>query len=104
MKVIENILKEISHRPFEMPIGSWIYYQEWNKALFLDWIVPFDLLRKYVPSNLNIDTFEGNCYISLVAFTMEKIRPKWLPSIGCISNFDEINVRTYINNENNIGL
>jgi len=104
MKVIENILKEISHRPFEMPIGSWIYYQEWNKALFLHWIVPFDLLRKYVPSNLNIDTFEGNCYISLVAFTMEKIRPKWLPSIGCISNFDEINVRTYINNDNKKGV
>lgn len=104
MKVIEEILNDISHRPFEIPKGNWVYYQEWNRALFLHWIVPFELLRKCVPSNLCIDTFEGNCYISLVAFTMEKIRPKFLPSIGCISDFDEINVRTYIDNDNKKGV
>ena len=100
MKVIDEILNNISHRPFEIPKGNWKYYQEWNRALFLHWVIPFELLRRCVPSNLNLDTFEGNCYISLVAFTMEKIRPKYLPSIRCISNFDEINVRTYIDNDN----
>jgi uncharacterized protein len=87
-----------------MPEGNWIYYQEWNRALFLHWVVPFELLRKCVPSNLTIDTFEGNCYISLVALTMEKIRPKFLPSIRYISDFDEINIRTYIDNDNKKGV
>jgi hypothetical protein len=104
MSVIEEILNDTSHRPFEIPKGNWIYYQEWNRALFLHWIVPFELLRKCVPSNLSIDTFDGNCYISLVAFTMEKIRPKFLPSIEYISDFDEINVRTYIDNDNKKGV
>lgn len=104
MKVIEEIVNNKTHRPFEMPEGNWIYYQEWNRALFLHWVVPFELLRKCVPSNLTIDTFEGNCYISLVAFTMEKIRPKFLPSIRYISDFDEINIRTYIDNDNKKGV
>lgn len=104
MKVIEEILNEVSHRPFEIPKGNWIYYQEWNRALFLHWVVPFELLRNYVPSNLSLDTFEGNCYISLVAFTMEKLRPNFLPSIGYISDFDEINVRTYIDNDKKKGV
>ena len=104
MTIIDEILKEVSHRPFEIPKGNWRYYQEWNRALFLHWTVPFELLRKCVPFNLNLDTFDGNCYISLVAFTMEKIRPKFLPSVGCISDFDEINVRTYIDNDGKKGV
>ncbi|WP_434574744.1 YqjF family protein [Riemerella anatipestifer] len=104
MNTIKEILKEISHRPFEIPKGNWVYYQEWNKALFLHWIVPFELLREYVPNHLYLDTFKGNCYISLVAFTMEKIRPRFLPSIKCISDFDEVNLRTYVYNGNKRGV
>lgn len=104
MKIIEEILKEVSHRPFEIPKGNWAYYQEWNRALFLHWVVPFEQLRKCVPTNLNLDTFDGNCYISLVAFTMEKIRPKFLPAIGCVSNFDEINIRTYVEKDDKKGV
>lgn len=99
MSATKEILNNTSHRPFEVPEGSWVYYQEWNRALFLHWKVPFELLTKCVPPNLKIDTFDGQCYVSIVAFTMEKIRPKLLPSIGAISNFDEINIRTYINND-----
>lgn len=104
MKIIEEILKEVTHRPFEIPKGNWIFYQEWNRALFLHWVVPFEQLRKCVPVKLNLDTFDGNCYVSLVAFTMEKIRPKFLPSVGGISYFDEINVRTYIDNDGKKGV
>lgn len=104
MKTIEGILSCTSHRPFKIPNGNWMYYQEWNRALFLHWKIPYEILRNCVPASLNIDTFEGDCYVSLVAFTMEKIRPRFLPSIGCISNFDEINVRTYIDNDNKKGV
>ncbi|WP_298653697.1 DUF2071 domain-containing protein [uncultured Proteiniphilum sp.] len=104
MKFIQDILADTSHRPFELPDGPWIYYQEWNNALFLHWTIPFDILRKCVPSDLLIDTFEGNCYISLVAFTMEKTRPKFLPSIDYISNFDGINLRTYIDHNDKKGV
>lgn len=104
MKNSEHILQDKAHRPYPLPEGKWLYYQEWNRALFLHWAVPGELVRGCVPPQLAIDTFEGNCYISLVAFTMEKIRPRGLPSIGFLSNFDEINVRTYIDHGNKKGV
>lgn len=61
-------------------------------------------IRDLVPSKLKIDTFDGNAYVSLVAFTMEKIRPRYLPAIKFISCFDEINLRTYIDNDNKKGV
>lgn len=104
MSKITNIISETSHRPYDLPKGEWVYYQEWNRAIFLHWKVPFEVLRELVPSRLNIDIFEGNCYVSLVMFTMEKIRPRYLPSVGIVSNFDEINLRTYIDNDNRKGV
>lgn len=95
---IGEILSDIAHRPWDLPAGKWQYYQEWNNALFLHWQVSFDELRPLVPARLNIDRYEGNCYVSLVAFTMQKIRPRNLPAVAFISDFHEINVRTYIDN------
>lgn len=104
MTKISNILASISHRPFELPSAEWKYYQEWNNVLFLHWKVPFEYLRKSVPQKLNIDIFNGSCYVSLLAFTMQKIRPRYLPSISFISDFEEINLRTYVNNGNKPGV
>ena len=104
MTEISEILSNLNHRPFEIPKGNWKYYQEWNNALFLHWIIPFDILRKCVPESLNLDTFDGKAYVSLVAFTMQKIRPRNLPSVSFVSDFDEINLRTYIDNDNKKGV
>lgn len=104
MTEIVKILSEISHRPYELPVDKWRYYQEWNNVLFLHWKVPYNTLRNCVPANLEIDTFGDVCYVSLVAFTMEKIRPKYLPSVSFISDFHEINLRTYISNNNKKGV
>src|SRR5436190_5400053 len=104
MTEIDKILSDTKHRPFDIPPKDWAYYQEWNNALFLHWKVPFDALRQLVPNELNLDTFDGEVYVSLVAFTMQKIRPRNLMSFKFISDFDEINVRTYIDNGNRKGV
>ncbi|RYZ53870.1 MAG: DUF2071 domain-containing protein [Sphingobacteriales bacterium] len=104
MTDIPNILSKISHRPFELPVGEWRYYQEWNNALFLHWVVPFNILREHVPENLQLDGFAGKYYVSLVAFTMQKIRPHYLPSLKFVSDFDEINLRTYVESGNRKGV
>lgn len=104
MTNIKDIISSIAHRPFPIPKGSWRYYQEWNNALFLHWKIPIEILRNLVPRKLKIDSFDDTYYISLVAFTMEKIRPKFMPSISIISNFHEINLRTYIENNGKKGV
>lgn len=103
-KNIENILSEAQHRPWKMPAKKWQYYQEWNKALFLHFEVDKDELRKLVPDALLIDNFNGKYYISVVVFKMQKIRPRNLPSVQFISDFWEVNVRTYIKNEEKSGV
>ncbi|UTW61251.1 DUF2071 domain-containing protein [bacterium SCSIO 12741] len=94
--LIKDLLQQYDHRPWPLPKTSWKYYQEWNNALFLHWPVPQEELIKWLPSELEMDLFEGQPWVSLVAFTMEKIRPSNLPAFPPISNFDEINVRTYV--------
>lgn len=103
-KTIKEILNESEHRPWPLPAGMWKYYQEWNNAVFLHWRVNVHQLKQFVPDELKIDLFQGRPWVSLVAFTMEKIRPRNLPAFSPISNFHEINVRTYVKYENKLGV
>ena len=86
------------------PTGQWKYYQEWNKAVFIHWQVDIDKLKQFVPKGLEIDCFEGKAWVSLVAFTMENIRPRYLPAFPLVSNFNEINIRTYVKYKNKSGV
>lgn len=104
MKSISDLLAQIQHRPWELPKGNWKYYQEWNNALFIHWAVPAEILQAHIPTGLTVDTFEGKAYVSLVAFTMQKIRPRQLPAVAFISDFHEINLRTYIDVDNKKGV
>lgn len=91
-----EILESTEHRPWKLPAEPWKFYQEWNRAIFLHWEVKIELLKKYVPEELEIDLFNGQPWVSIVAFSMEKIRPRYFPEFSPISNFDEINIRTYV--------
>jgi uncharacterized protein YqjF (DUF2071 family) len=84
------------HREWEKPEKDWSYYQEWNRVLFMHWEVSYEDLRPLVPAQLELDSFDGKFWVSVVPFTMEKIRPAYLPSFSPISDFHEINVRTYV--------
>ena len=89
-------LNTVHHRPWPKPNWQWIYYQEWNNSVFLHYKVPKILLETLVPKELEIDAFEGDTWISFVAFNMENTRPAYLPSFRPISNFHELNIRTYV--------
>lgn len=90
-------IKTSKHRIFP-PNNSrtWVYYQEWNDALFLHYQVPKEVLEPYIPKGLVLDSYNGSHWVSLVAFTMNNVSPRYLPAVPFISNFNEINLRTYI--------
>ncbi|MDR0227453.1 MAG: DUF2071 domain-containing protein [Flavobacteriaceae bacterium] len=104
MSEVKEIMKFVAHRPWGMPKEEWVYYQEWNRLLFFHFEVSFEVLRTLVPEELEIDALDGKCYVSLVPFTMENIRPRGLPAVGFISNFEELNVRTYVKKEGKTGV
>jgi len=101
---IHEILKIKNHRPWELPNENWSLYQEWNNAIFLHFKVELEELKQYIPKELEIDLFEKKPWVSVVAFTMEKIRPKNIPAFSPISNFHEINIRTYVKMNNKTGV
>ncbi|WP_430613118.1 YqjF family protein [Flavobacterium sp. JP2137] len=93
---IKKILTQVDHRPWALPTTPWVYYQEWNEVCFMHWKVDSEALEKLLPPGVALDLFEGEAWVSLVPFTMERIRPSFLPAFAPISNFHEINLRTYV--------
>lgn len=101
---IKEILNTTNHRPWKIPNQNWRFYQEWNNAIFLHWQVDIEELKRFVPDPLEIDLYDGKPWVSVVAFTMEKIRPRNFPPFPPISNFEEINIRTYVKQEDKSGV
>ena len=60
------------------------YFQEWNEVVFLHYKVNEQLLRTFVPNQLELDQFNGECSVSIVVFNMEQIHPRLLPSIDSV--------------------
>ncbi|MCG8418652.1 MAG: DUF2071 domain-containing protein [Proteobacteria bacterium] len=81
--------------PTRRPGGRVQGYQRWRDLLFLHWPVAVDDLRPLIPDALDIDVFEDQAYVGLVAFAMYGVRPAWLPE-WLAFDFLETNVRTYV--------
>lgn len=71
-------------------------YQRWTGLTFLHWRVPGEVLQKQLPRGLELDTWNGEAWLGVVPFSMERVRPWWSPPVPGISWFLETNVRTYV--------
>lgn len=80
----------------DRPDGWAIGRQRWSDLLFLHWKVEARAVQATLPPGLFVDIHEGNAYLGMVPFFMERIRPAWLPPLPWISWFLELNVRTYV--------
>jgi uncharacterized protein YqjF (DUF2071 family) len=76
----------------------------WLDLLFMHWPVDAEALRPLVPPSLGIDTFEGSAWLGVVPFRMTGVRPHFLPAVSRVSNFPEINLRTYVTAEDRPGV
>jgi uncharacterized protein YqjF (DUF2071 family) len=71
-------------------------FQKWRHLLFASWPIAPDEMRRHLPPNFELDTFDGKAWLSLVPMHMEDLHFRFLPPIPGTSNFPEINVRTYV--------
>jgi uncharacterized protein len=90
------ILQQVSHRPWPLPAGPWLMQQSWHDLLFAHWPVPAASLRPLIPPGLEIDTYDGTAWLSIVPFRMTGVRPRYVPGMPWLSAFAELNVRTYV--------
>lgn len=92
----KEILNLTEHRSQKIPDRKWKFYLELHNVIFVHWQVELNELKELVPGQLKIDLYEGKAWISLVALTMKNLRPRYAPALPLISNFNEINLRTYV--------
>ena len=71
-------------------------HMRWRELLFAHWTVDARLLRPLVPERLELDLFEGRCYIGAVPFLMENVTPRFIPPLPGLHAFPELNLRTYV--------
>jgi uncharacterized protein YqjF (DUF2071 family) len=90
------ILNEVAHRPWPMPDGPWVMTQTWHDLLFAHWPIDAGALREHVPSEFDLDLFDGTAWLAIVPFHMTNVAPRGVPSLPWISEFPELNVRTYV--------
>ncbi|MED4781085.1 DUF2071 domain-containing protein [Brevibacillus choshinensis] len=86
---IHSIKYRANHR-------GWIMTQTWEHLLFAHWEIPPAMIRSMVPDALEIDTYEGSGWITIIPFMMSGVRLRCLPPVPFTTTFPEINVRTYV--------
>jgi len=80
---------------------TWL--QRWTDVLFLHFAIAADDLQPHLPPQLEIDTFDGQAWISFVFFRL-KLRPAGLPFIPGFSSLLEMNVRSYVKHNEQPGI
>ena len=91
-----TLLEQVAHRPYPLQKGFWVMRQVWNDLLFAHWPVPPELMRPLIPAALELDTFDGQCWIGVVPFHMTNVRIRAFTPVPLTSHFAELNVRTYV--------
>lgn len=81
-----------------MKKDKWVISQIWRDILFLNYKVDKNFLLKHIPDCLELDTFQGQAFASVVPFRMEGIRFPFTPRLP-FSRMWELNLRTYVSYE-----
>lgn len=87
--------------------GEPLFLADWMRVLMIHFEVNAAELQKVVPYPL--DLRDGRAFISLVAFTMENMRPRCGGKLGAwlfkpIATHDFLNVRTYVRHNGEPGI
>jgi uncharacterized protein len=73
-----------------------VMFQRWVHLLFLHWPLSPEIVQTTLPQSLIADTFEGSAWVGIVPFFMRGVRFAGFISVPGISNFLELNLRTYV--------
>lgn len=82
--------------PHPRPTGPVVMHQRWRRLLFLHWSWDARAVQATLPPELTVDSWDGRAWLGIVPFAMRRVRPRFCPPVGWLSDFLELNVRTYV--------
>ena len=68
---------------------------EWRKLIMLQYEVEPSILAKRLPRGLELDLYDGRCFVSLIGFLFDRVRLLGVPP-PFHTRFEEINLRFYV--------
>jgi uncharacterized protein YqjF (DUF2071 family) len=68
---------------------------EWRKLIMAQYEVSPETLAPWLPAGVELDLFEGHCYVSLVGFLFDRVRIKGI-AVPFHTRFEEVNLRFYV--------
>ncbi len=78
------------------PAGPVVMLQRWEHLLFLHWHYDPAIVQASLPPGLTVDTWNDSAWLGLVPLFMRDVRPRFVPPISPLSDFLELNLRTYV--------
>ncbi|EMI57742.1 YqjF family protein [Rhodopirellula sallentina] len=87
---------EKTDRTWPLPKTPWVMRMTWSELLFAHWALDPDVVRRWLPEGLQLDTREGKAWVGVVPFLMSKVTPRLCPPLPRMSRFLELNLRTYV--------
>ena len=87
--------------------GEPLFYADWDDVIFIHYEIDAHELQSCVPYDL--DCYHGRAFVSLVAFTMRGMRPRFGGRIGRlllrpIATHQFLNIRTYVRHKGEPGI
>ncbi|HXR39120.1 MAG TPA: DUF2071 domain-containing protein [Terracidiphilus sp.] len=73
--------------------------QRWNDLLFAHWPVSAGAIAPLLPEGLEPDQFQGSAWLGVVPFWLDRIKVRGLPNLPGMRNFPDLNVRTYVRDD-----
>jgi uncharacterized protein len=73
-----------------------VMFQDWRELTFLHWRYPAAAIQRLLPPGVEVETCQGDGWVSLVPFRMDRVRAPGVPALPWLSRFPETNVRTYV--------
>lgn len=78
--------------------------QTWSDLLFMHLPVPAEILRERIPEGLELDTYNGKAWISIIPFAINNMRLHLTPPLPYFHSLLELNVRTYVKRNGEAGV
>ena len=100
----QGALREQDMRPWPLPDRPWLMGQTWYDLLFAHWPVPTGALRRLVPEPLEVHLYEGQGWLGVTPFVIGGLRLRGTPPLPWLSQFPELNVRTYVTYQGRPGI
>lgn len=82
----------------------WVLFMTWRNLMFASWRIPVETLRPHVPPELEIDTFDGTAWITLVPMAVTDMHWRGIEPIPGMEAFRELNLRTYVKGKDRPGV